>query len=59
MNDGCYDGVPSYVTADDVGKPFLDLFGRTWDINRSLGRIRRSDVGRRVVLVDGSLRYES
>lgn len=41
---------PGYytITADDVGKRFLDAFGKHWPLGDVLGYVQRIDVGKRI-----------
>ena len=47
------------LTAEDVGKPWLKAFGRTWLTCDFIGKVQMRDIGKRVYLVDGVLQVES
>lgn len=47
------------LTTEDVGRPTLRIFGRTWLVSGFIGRILPGDVGKRVYLVGGILQVEN
>jgi len=47
------------ITADDVGKPWIKVFGRVYLCSGFIGRILPQDVGKRIVQSDGILQVEN
>ena len=47
------------ITKDDVGRPTVRCFGRTWMVSSFLGRVLPSDVGKRVFKVGEFLQVEN
>lgn len=47
------------LTSDDVDKPTIRAFGRTWLVSDFIGRVMRQDVGKRVYLVGDILQVEN
>ena len=39
------------VTAADIGKQFLELFGRTWNVDNHFGGTIPSDIGKRIYMM--------
>lgn len=47
------------IAPEDVGKPYLRLWGRMWPVQDFLGRVFKQDVGKRVYLRGGVLQVEN
>lgn len=47
------------IQQSDVGKSIITAFGRTWSYAGFIGRILKTDVGKRVYLVSGILQIEN
>lgn len=47
------------IQLEDVGRRFLRVFGRTWDLASVMGPIQPQDVGKRIYLNGGVLSVEN
>jgi len=47
------------ITAEDVERPLIRAFGKTWRVDSFLGRVLPQDVGKRIYLVGDVLQVEN
>lgn len=47
------------ISTEDVGQPWLKIFGQLWIVSEFMGRILPGDVGKRIYLVGRILQVEN